>query len=104
MGRDREYKITLEARLKDLDARLHGIEAELDETPSPDVEERATEREGDEVLEQLGNAGLVEIEQINAALKRIEDGEFGSCTACGEEISDERLSVVPHAAMCRNCA
>jgi RNA polymerase-binding transcription factor DksA len=104
MGRDQKYKATLEARLKDLDTRLHGIEAELDEPTSPDVEERATEREGDEVLEQLGNAGLVEIEQIRAALKRIEDNEYGFCTVCGEEISNERLDVVPHAAMCRNCA
>lgn len=94
----------LERRLNELTLRLENVEDQLDDTPDKDVEERAVEREGDEVLEGIGNAGLMEIRQIQAALERIEDGTFGTCVNCGEPISEERLQAVPHAARCRNCA
>ncbi len=97
------YATILRNRLTELNARLSEVETELDKPPDPDVEERAVEREGDEVLEGLGMAGLREIRMIEAALDRIEDGTFGTCVACGDPISEERLNLVPHAARCRNC-
>lgn len=99
-----KYEARLKGRLHELNARLSGVEAQLDQPVDADFEERATEREGDEVLEGLGNAGLSEIRMIQAALGRIEDGTFGDCVTCGEPISDERLNAVPHAARCRKCA
>ncbi|MEM7742370.1 MAG: TraR/DksA C4-type zinc finger protein [Pseudomonadota bacterium] len=92
------------ARRAELDAKLHKIEASLDQEPSKDFEDRATEREDDEVKEGLGNAGLLEIRQIDAALGRIEDGVYGECARCGNMISPDRLAVVPTTAFCRNCA
>ena len=99
-----QFEVRLRNRLRDLNARLSGVEAELDQPVDADSEERATEREGDEVLESLGNAGLLEIRMIQAALGRIADGTFGECVACGEPISEERLNAVPHAARCKRCA
>ena len=52
----------------------------------------------------MGLAGLKEMELIRAALKRIDEDEYGICLKCGSDISEERLDVVPHAALCRNCA
>ena len=98
------YESLLRSRLSELNARLSGVEAELDQPSDADVEERATEREGDEVLESLGNAGLSEIRMIQAALERVADGTYGECVACGEPISEARLNAVPHAARCKNCA
>ena len=98
------YEARLRKRLAELQKRLTGIEEALDEEPDPDAEERATEREGDEVLEELGAAGAAELRMIAAALDRIEAGTYGDCVACGEEISAERLEVLPHAPRCRNCA
>lgn len=94
----------LMARLGELDSRLHGIEAELDGERSKDWDDAAIEREGDEVLEHLGQAGQDEIRRIRAALKRIRDGVYGICARCGEEISEERLDVVPDTPLCRDCA
>ena len=99
-----KHRAALRARLRELDHRLADIEDELDEPANPDAEERATEREGDEVLEHLGEAGLVEIRAIQAALGRIRKDEYGVCAVCGEDISEERLDAVPHAALCRVCA
>ena len=100
----RKYETLLRGRLSELNTRLSGVEAELDQPANADSEERASEREGDEVLEGLGTAGLSEIRMIQAALGRIEDGVFGDCVACGEPISEARLNAVPHAARCKNCA
>ncbi|MEM9063188.1 MAG: TraR/DksA family transcriptional regulator [Pseudomonadota bacterium] len=87
-----------------LEHSLDHIERELDKEPPKDFEDRATEREGDEVMEHLGTAELAELRAVNAALHRIEAGTYGDCAACGEEISSARLEVVPHTQKCRNCA
>ena len=91
-------------RLAELDSRLHAIEAELDIPHSKDWEESAVEREGDEVLEALGTSGQQAVMRIRSALQRLRDEEFGVCVQCGDEISIERLNVVPDSAVCRNCA
>ena len=97
-------KAELLKRLGELDARLHTIEEQLDVPHSKDWEEDAVEREGDEVLEQLGQSGQDEILRIRAALQRIRDDEYGYCTRCGEDIAQERLDVLPDTPLCKNCA
>ena len=41
--------------------------------------------------------------QIDAALKRIDDGEFGICSDCEEAISPKRLAAMPWARYCLHC-
>src|SRR3954453_16783365 len=41
--------------------------------------------------------------QIRTALKRIDEGTYGSCVDCGGTISDARLAVRPEAARCLEC-
>ena len=45
-----------------------------------------------------------EVVRIDAALKRIEEGEYGYCLACGEQIAAKRLALDPTAAVCVTCA
>ena len=68
----------LRSHRKELLQRLNKIEQELDVPADSDAEERATEREGDEVLEGVGQGGLNEIRRIDTALKRIKDGTYGN--------------------------
>ncbi len=98
------YKKKLLKRQAELNERLSDIEHDLDAPANPDVEERATEREGDEVLESLGNQGLLELKRIDAALDRVVAGTYGVCVKCGEDISPERLDLLPDTPFCRNCA
>ena len=100
----KDRRKTLTDRLSELDTRLQGIEDELEGHASPDWEDMAIEREEDEVLEQMGSSGQAEIAKIKAALARMDAGEYGVCVSCGEEISAERLDVVPHTPFCRKCA
>jgi len=96
------------AQIKDrkleLIARVTHVDQELAAHGSPDWEDNAIEHEEDETLEALGNAAKKEIMMLDAALKRIDAGEYGLCVACGNDISEERLDLLPATPFCRNCA
>lgn len=104
MAFDKKMKARLEARLVELGHRLEDVEHELDRPMDPDFADRATDREGDETLEALGEAGLHEAQAIRAALARIAKGLYGECVNCGADIPHARLEAVPHAALCVKCA
>ncbi len=97
-------KVQLEERLQTLHAKLREIDAELDSHNSRDWEELAVEREGDEVLESEGHAGRAEIAAIHAALRRVEDGSYGECVQCGDDIAEARLDLLPFTPFCASCA
>ena len=42
--------------------------------------------------------------RIESALQRIEEGEYGFCLKCGEEIAEKRLELDPAATVCADCA
>lgn len=94
-------KAQLTDRRAQLLARMETIEDEFDSHEAKDWEEMATEREGDEVLEDLGQSARNEIRMIDAALKRVDEGEYGFCVTCGERISEERLDVLPGTPFCK---
>ena len=58
--------------------------------------------------QEMARAGQVraetELSRIHAALARIEDGSFGECTVCGEEIQEGRLQANPAVTLCIGCA
>jgi RNA polymerase-binding protein DksA len=58
------------------------------------------DRELDYTLEENSEHVLAD---IDAALKRIEDGLYGTCTNCGEQIPEERLEARPSATLCIDC-
>lgn len=65
--------------------------------------------EGDaEIFEREKNAALIavlerKIQDIDAALRSIERGQYGICERCGNPIEVERLEVKPDATLCLNC-
>jgi len=58
------------------------------------------DREIDYTLEE--NSGHVLV-ALDAALKRIDEGTYGTCTNCGGEIPAERLEAYPWASLCIDC-
>ena len=46
----------------------------------------------------------LELVQIEAALHRIESGDYGYCTECDERIAEARLAFSPAAPLCISCA
>ena len=59
------------------------------------------DRELDYTLEE--NSGHV-LQEIEAALKRIDDGSYGLCAGCGKPIELERLEYLPWATQCADDA
>ncbi len=98
------HKHALLERLRALGVRLEDIENALESPHSRDWEDMAVEREGEEVLERLGESGKAEIARIRAALDRMARGTYGICTRCGDEIADDRLTVLPETPLCKTCA
>jgi DnaK suppressor protein len=43
------------------------------------------------------------LNKIHAALRRLEDGSYGDCFECGDEISEARLRALPFAVRCKEC-
>jgi RNA polymerase-binding transcription factor DksA len=44
------------------------------------------------------------LDQIEAAIERIDDGSYGDCEECGAKIRKARLEAIPYAALCVKCA
>ncbi len=65
--------------------------------------------EGDaEIFEREKNAALIavlerKLQDIDAALRSIDKGQYGICERCGEVIEEARLEVKPDATLCLNC-
>jgi RNA polymerase-binding protein DksA len=100
-------KEQLEERRANLRRRGEKIEVHLHQKDGPlsaDWQEQATELENYGVLEALDDYGRKELTEIEEALKRIESGDYGYCTACDGEVAEGRLKAVPHARLCIKCA
>lgn len=100
----KKVKAELERRLSELTSRASDIEESLSTPGSQDWEENATESEDDEVMSRLGDVTEQEIHEIRLALSRIESGQYGTCSACGKQISAERLTALPGTNTCVKCA
>jgi RNA polymerase-binding protein DksA len=88
-------------------ARIQGISADVRHADKPlekDSAEQAVELQNDEVLDALDEEARMELKQIDAALQHMDDGSYGSCVACGKDISLARLQVMPFADKCIDCA
>ena len=46
----------------------------------------------------------LELQKINAAIQRIESGDYGYCVCCDEEIALQRLEFDPAIPLCIDCA
>ena len=99
------FKKMLIALKNDDTQRVNTIDKDIrHEELSSNWTEQATERENDEVLESLGNAAEQELIMIDSALKRIDSGDYFSCSICGEDIPPARLELLPFTTHCVNCA
>ncbi|MFK7837288.1 MAG: TraR/DksA family transcriptional regulator [Sulfitobacter sp.] len=98
---------TLRARLDTLDAE---DAAAHDATRPVTLDQQSTGRltrmdalQNQAMAQAQVRRRAAERQRIHAALKRIEEGEYGFCTDCGEEIAPARLAADPAIPRCRDC-
>lgn len=102
---DRSETVALLTAWKaELNREVLEIKDRLDDEPPKDWEDRASERQGDEVLEALGAHDVSELRQIEAALDRLENGTYGVCARCSSAIPEKRLKALPATPLCARCA
>lgn len=78
-------------------------------------EKRAVEADRTALIEQTAERGIQDhrhsetsqqqhlLAELDAALERMERGEYGRCMKCGGLIDSLRLSAIPHARFCVQC-
>ena len=107
-GRYKELKQMLEDRRREL---MNEVQGRMRDVRTENAKDR-------EVLDQ-GESSEVDIQEdiefaliqmksetlnkINEALRRLDDGVYGNCFACGDEIVEARLRALPFAGRCKDC-
>lgn len=98
----RRRKATLEAQLEDLlrfAGDREGLEIEQLADPLDQVRSSTDRDMAVETLNQRARS----IHDIQSALARIEDGSYGLCERCEEQIPAKRLDAAPWARLCVHC-
>lgn len=76
--------------------------ADLD-TASGDSVDIASLEINQNSLQKIGKRELNHLKKIDVALKKMEDGTYGECESCGEQIAVARLMARPVAQLCIDC-
>lgn len=76
---------------------------ESDEGGTQDLADKASSSYAKEFLYSLSNTERSILEEIEAAIARMDEGEYGVCMDCGGGISRKRLDAVPWARYCVPC-
>jgi RNA polymerase-binding transcription factor len=104
-----ELKRMLEERRRELLSEVQGkirdVRAEGSEKPHEVLDQGETsEVDIQEDIEfALIQMKAETLNKINEALSRLEDGNYGQCFECGEEIAEPRLRALPFAVRCKDC-
>ncbi len=101
-----ELRAVTVRRASDLASSFEGIveatsDVATDDEHDPEGHTIAWERQQIAALLDETSFALAEIE---AAVRRLDDGRYGTCTSCGREIAAERLDALPATPTCVTCA
>ena len=91
----------LKAILEEAEKTVKGMTNDRDYFPDPT--DRANLETDRNFLLRIRDRERKLIGKIKEALARIDDGTFGICEECGEEISEERLKARPMTTLCIDC-
>ena len=101
-----ELRKKLEARRRDLAAtvtRTRGEGRTIIEDHPQDVADLATSYQAKEFLFSTSTQERRNLQMVEEALQRINQGNYGECTSCGREIGAKRLEAVPWTRFCIEC-
>ena len=88
----------------ELEKRVAMIHAQARKPLEANSTEQAAELGNVEVVSALESEAIEELASIGAAMQRLENGSYGVCISCGEEIGEQRLAVRPASLECVDCA
>jgi DnaK suppressor protein len=88
--------------LEELDETIKTIKS-APERDVGDFYDDADIEKGRQMTHLLGERERAKLEAIDNALEKIEDGTYGKCEECGEDINKKRLKIIPFARYCVKC-
>lgn len=97
-----KYKEILEAKQAELSQVLRNRDAITIEKSPDALDEVQNAAERELAIRNLDRESKL-LSQVRSALGRIEDGSYGVCIHCEEDISPKRLNAVPHTPYCISC-
>ncbi|HVW11416.1 MAG TPA: TraR/DksA family transcriptional regulator [Bryobacteraceae bacterium] len=97
-----KFRKTLEAKQAELSGALRNRDEIVIEKAPDALDEVQLAGERELAIRNLDRDSNM-LRQIRRALARIEDGSYGICLHCDEEISPKRIAAVPWAAFCIKC-
>jgi len=68
-----------------------------------DISDDAARSYGRKLQGNLEEHEWVKLKQVEAALKKVEDGKYGICGQCKQEILETRLEIMPYTEFCIHC-
>jgi len=83
---------------------VKGAEEAAQAHVEPDALDRAAGHEVEVVAATLIEGERRELREIDAALRRIEQGTYGRCASCGQALGRQRLRALPEARLCLDCS
>ena len=119
MATTTKTKVAAKSRYNELRKMLEDRRRELMNAVQGKIRDvRASEGKERDVLDQ-GESSEIDIQEdiefaliqmksetlnkVNEALRRLDEGTYGNCFECGEEISEARLRALPFAVRCKDC-
>ena len=100
---DKFKKRLLDERDKIIQAKNNKAGQEISNTQSGDEADMASAEMELDAMYQGDQRGHNMLQDIQDALQKIEDGTYGECENCGEDISIARLEANPMAKLCVDC-
>lgn len=97
------FKKLLLAKRRELRANLDTLKAEASASGAAEVRDSADDATASQGASEAFEEGSVvsrTLEQVQDALRRIEDGSYGKCIVCGREIEPARLEAIPWTPYC----
>jgi len=84
-------------------AKTRDAEEETTEESTQDIADKAVSSYTREFLYSLSDSDRGTLMQIDQALDRIDEGNYGFCQNCAQPMSEKRLNAVPWAPHCVDC-
>jgi RNA polymerase-binding transcription factor DksA len=97
----RERLLKLQVKLQ---KRLNKTQSEERHEVEEGNDSNAELWETSEIRDGLNDETVTELRDVNRALSRLDAGDYGICTNCGEPIDPRRLEALPYAELCIFCA
>ena len=98
---DRRREILSEVKGKIRDVRTEGSSSKLNEVFDAGESSEADIQEDIEFA--LIQMKAETLNKINEALRRLDEGTYGNCFECGDEVAEARLRALPFAVRCKDC-